>query len=108
MLWTDEKINAELDKCEQSADVSALISAMRNEYETALAERIEQALDADRLLIGYAARCHQKDQRIAELEKDRLNVAEMLNAVELQRQRLETQLAAALAALATIEQDSLL
>jgi predicted nucleic acid-binding protein len=108
MLWTDEKINAELDKCEQIADVSALISAMRNEYETALAERIEQARDAGRLLIGHAERVHQKDQRIAELEKDRLNVAEMLNAVELQRQRLETQLAAALAALATIEQDSLL
>jgi predicted nucleic acid-binding protein len=105
MLWTDEKINAELDKCEQIADVSALISAMRNEYETALAERIEQARDAGRLLIGHAERVHQKDQRIAELEKDRLNVAEMLNAVEMQRQRLEAHLAAALA---TMEQDSLL
>jgi regulator of replication initiation timing len=61
MIWTNEIISAELDKCEQSADVAALMRAMRDEYEKEIGIRVSA-------LSFLNTTCGMQFEKIAELE----------------------------------------
>jgi hypothetical protein len=93
MIWTNEIISAELDKCEQSADVAALMRAMRDEYESELAvqyERIER-LNTESEMIKDAlsekgqaqqeAMLRFQKQRIVELEAQLAAAAVEVSAI---------------------------